>query len=531
MIMKTQNVEEHKLIVLDKRIESFFNGYRQNLVLFSDDAEEIGYLLDRYFADRTLPNMALVRLSAAQTDRRWLIRNFCLSLLTSYFNLAQPLDELINRAQGQLPATIALTKQALGQENVPFSTLLEIINSFITESGKRCLLIVEQFNGLKDIFPAGFDEFSRFIILQRQCMVILTTSHRQESETIISGELNLLFGNFEKINLTESAFSDNYHYLTGLLTPAKPSRFFSAYLIDMVGSNILYYRHFCEDLQRREPEEDTKLLSTLVHDRLFSPRTYFFQKFLKHINVIEATHRTPAITIKILLALAQGYLRKTEIAALNLCDKKSLDTRLLKLCDQGYATSYGTIYKVCDRLFSFWLARVFYYYLTISDPAARYRLWALDLQNNLELYHRAFLSAKLEQITALLMLFRDDTLDINEHSYKLSAVNRTKVLTVPPTDGLNIIVGEGREIMFVGVKETDAKDSDIFTFGSATGAVKSKGVKRFFVSLGTIGDNARLAAKNQKFTSWDLNDLNRLMRIYNLPAIMPETSNASAGSL
>ncbi|MCF6319273.1 MAG: hypothetical protein L3J83_08355 [Proteobacteria bacterium] len=38
-----------KLSILDKRIRSFSEGYRQNIALLGDDKDEISYLLEEYF--------------------------------------------------------------------------------------------------------------------------------------------------------------------------------------------------------------------------------------------------------------------------------------------------------------------------------------------------------------------------------------------------------------------------------------------------------------------------------------------------
>ena len=74
----------------------------------------------------------------------------------------------------------------------------------------------------------------------------------------------------------------------------------------------------------------------------------------------------------------------------------------------------------------------------------------------------------------------------------------------------------------MGIKEKNAQDSDIFSFAEKGNRIKGKGIKKIFVSLGNIPETVRLAAKNHKLISWDINEVNQLLKIYNKPLLPSE---------
>ena len=224
-----------KLALFDKRIDSFVNGYRQNVALFAHDEEEISHLLDDYLGRKTIAATKIARASAAHTDRKMFFKNIIYSLLCD--SPGASLDTIINKAQVKLPNTAAFIKQILQKASIDFLDFTEIVNLFITESGLRCLLIIEQFHKMHELFPCCFDDFSKFIILQRQCMVVLATSSEKESDRIISSELNLLFGNFEKIDLNGELFTENYRHIKNTLALTEPSDLITSFLENILDSN------------------------------------------------------------------------------------------------------------------------------------------------------------------------------------------------------------------------------------------------------------------------------------------------------
>ena len=210
-------------------------------------------------------------------------------------------------------------------------------------------------------------------------------------------------------------------------------------------------------------------------------------------------------------------MRKPEIAALNICDSRSLESRLMKLCEQSFITGNGTIYKIRDRLFGFWITNIFKYYLEICDNRIRFDIYAENLKNSLAVYRSALKKCGVSTMLDLLGSFKDDAITLGKDNYRLCTMAKTKL--VADDNEMKIIVGEGKEIVFMGIKEKNAQDSDLSSFAEKSNRIKGKGIKKIFVSFGNIPETVRLTAKNHKLISWDINDINQLLKIYNKPVI------------
>ncbi|HIE41330.1 MAG TPA: hypothetical protein EYP80_01565 [Candidatus Aenigmarchaeota archaeon] len=224
-----------KLLTLDKRIKHFIEGYRQNIVLLGSDEEEISFLLKDYFQYNKFQELIYIYVNSFYTDAYDFFKRCVTSLLSEYLNRVEELNVLINYANDSLRDTVNFIKNILRKNNISFLDTLEMINKFINETNKRCLFIIEEFLNLETLYSNFFKDFSKFIIFQRKCMIVLTSSNKY-AEKVLSTDLNLLFGNFERIYLDDVEFFSQYNYLKTLVSPLTPSSFFFAFFIDYSGS-------------------------------------------------------------------------------------------------------------------------------------------------------------------------------------------------------------------------------------------------------------------------------------------------------
>lgn len=518
-----------KLSTLNKRIEAFAQGYRQNIALLGDDSDEISYLLENYLQSTKLPEITYLHATTAYTGKREFFNALTFSLLSDYLKKIDTLDNLLNYASPTLKLTTDFIKECLKKENLSFLDILEVINKFINESKRFCVLIIEEFLGLTDLFENFYQDFSRFIILQRNCMIVLTTSHPKEAEKVLSGELNLLFGNFEKIALNENTSLDNFLYLKDKLYPFLPSPFFISFFVTIIGSNLMYYDIIAEIIKRkyRSDSEENSIIFT-IEEALYRKETYFFQKFSKKIEAIKFYFKDFISVQKLLLALSEGYLRKKELASLAIYDSKKFGVRLQKLLDLNYIENLGNIYKIKDPLFSFWLAFIFKLFFTppVLDPSKRRALYRKRIEEEIALFKDEFFKDTLKKLLQLFSSFKNDSLRLGKKKYKLPSIDKAKIISYPQKN-FHLLVGEGKEIIFAGIKEKNIEDNDIFEFIEKGTNVKNKGVKKIFIALDTLPPTARLIAKNNKLIIWDMNEVNRLLSIYNKPIVTCNTSEPS----
>ena len=132
---------------------------------------------------------------------------------------------------------------------------------------------------------------------------------------------------------------------------------------------------------------------------------------------------------------------------------------------------------------------------------------------------------KTKRIIDLIKAFKDDRLMIKKQRVKLPNIKRIRVLSYPGGK-INFLVGEGKEIIFVGIQEDATKDIDIMDYIEKTSAFKNKNIKKIFIALNNFSTSARIIAKKNKLIAWDVNDVNSLLRIYCKPVIINENIGA-----
>ena len=508
---------KYKLLILDKRIKGLLEGYRQNIALLGNDGEEIACLLERYLKENKLEGIIYIHTSTLHVNQEDFLKSVIISLLSEYTGRIDSLDRLITHASVGLENTVDFIKKILKKNEVSFLEVVEVVNKFINETGRKCVLIIEEFLKLDRIFPKYTRDFSKFIILQRNCMVVLASSCSREAEKVLSSGLNLLFGNFEKVNLDERPFLNNYTYLKQQLYPLKPSPFFLSFFVKVIGGNVIYYDLFVDSIKRNYSQYDEEgVIISSIEEVLCLKESYLFQRFMRRIDLIEVQLRDPSAVLKILLSISEGYLRKKELVSLGLCRVKEFEVKLQRLINLNYVESLGNLYRITDPLFSFWLSHVFKLCFSppLLDYKARRSLWRNKMKEEIELFKEEFFKNKLKKILGLLASFKDDSLKLGRNRYRLPSIEKTKVISYPQRS-LHLIIGEGKEVIFMGVKERKASDDDIIEFIEKGGKVKGKGVKKIFVSLQGFSPSARLIAKNNKLTVWDANEVNSLLNIYN----------------
>ncbi|MCF7907679.1 MAG: hypothetical protein K9L86_02240 [Candidatus Omnitrophica bacterium] len=508
-----------KLSVLDKRVSAFSEGYRQNIALLGNDAEETAYLLQNYRELKNHNQFVYIHISTVYAGKKELLKATILSLLSSYADKTDSLDNLIYAVSSVLPLTTENIKNCLKKNSICFLDILEIINAFINESGSRCVFIIEEFLGVVALFENFYSDFSKFIILQQNCMIILAASSERLAQKVLSDELNLLFGNFEIISLSEESFLNSFVYLKNLLPSITPSPFFLSFFANFLGSNCIYYDSLAKSIKDKyQSDNEESAIISILEEFLYRQETYCFQRFIKNIDKLKFIFKDFQPTLKLLTSISQGYMRKKELLALGFCDSKELNSKLQKLIDSNYIVNFGNIYKIRDSLFSFWLSHVFELHslFPLHNPKQRKQFFKEKLKKEISLFKDEFYTDSLKKVLQLFASFKNDTLKLGKTRYSLPTIERTKTISYPQRD-FHFIIGEGKEIIFAGIKGKDADDIDMTDFIEKGANIRGKGVKKIFISLGTLPSATRLIAKNNKIAIWDLQELNKLLHIYNKP--------------
>ncbi len=507
-----------------KRIKSFKEGYRQNIAILDTDRDRISYLLDKYLAPIKEEGTIFIYLDTTYAGSEEIFKNISYALLGEYLNVDKNLDTLINLATDIIPVTTGYIKKVLREKNsIPFLHSLELINKFIKETSRKCILIINEFTRLKEIFLSITPDFPQFIIFQNECMVILVSSQQDEAERLLAEELNLLFGNFERIYLNTSGFLENYSILKTYLAPLNPSPFFLSFFVNILGTNRMYYDIVSKyALANHSEDESTTIINTLLN-ALFCRQSFLFQKFMKNIDYLKDKFKDFPVLLKIILHISRGYIRKKELLSLNICPSKSLNGKLQKLQDANMITPLGNIYRINDELFSFWLSHIFYlyFYPAIFNHNHREKIVKYNIQESISVFRNSFNEDKITRISDFISSFRNDLIKLNTSRLRLPRIERTKIIPYPEKK-LNFLIAEGKEIIFVGIKEDYIDDIDVIEYLEKTSIFSGRNIKKIFITLDNFTSSAKLIGETNRLILWDGNTLNSLLRIYRKPVIIHE---------
>ena len=510
---------------IGKRIESFKEGYRRNIALLGNRSR-IDYIRYKYLST-CFDNEMIIYVNTSYIGGKELFSNIAHSLLSRYLKSHDSLDKMISAASYIIPSTTSFIKKTL-KNGSPISFLkpLELINKFINETSNRCILILDEFTELRRIFKNFHQDFSKFIIFQNKCMIIMTSSSISLAKKMLSSELNFLFGNFEHIDLNENAYIENYFYFKKLLYPIKPTPMFMSFFADIMGENTSYFDIIAKEIKKYYNDDESDCIKKVLKHNILKEESYFFQRFIARVDVIKGKFKNYVVPLEIIMAISNGYMRRKEIASLNITKERDVLPQLNKLSELNYISNNGDVYSIKDVLFSFWLSHVFsyYFYPITMDITARERLFDAKLEETIDIFRDTYLKDATERITDLITTFKDDYLKMRKQRIRLPHIDKTKVFSYPDKR-FNFLVGEGKEIIFIGIKEDTADDNDIIDYIEKTQAFKNKKVKRIFITLNGLSTSARIIAKENRLIAWDVNDINDLLRIYRKPVIINENNS------
>lgn len=520
--MIDRNLHPHEVNLIEKRISGFFDGYRQNIALLGKERDKIMDVLTKCLIAHKNHSTIHICVNASYLDSKEFFKSAAYSILNQYLFRQDMLDALINFAEDILPCTTSYIKKILSEKHVPFLAVVELINKFINESKKKCIWIIDDFTSLKDIFPNFNKPFVQFIILQKKCMIILTSPKIKESEKILGTELNLLFGSFELISLDESTLFHNYLYFGDLLKPLAPPPYIAAFFINLFRSRCLYYQILNREIKNVHTNDCWDDTAFHALERvLYNKNTVLFQKFIDKIELLRARYKDHRLLIKFLLLISEGYTRKSDLMFFSGLDSRKFSTKMQHLIEIDYVQNLGNIYIISDSLFTFWLSVVFKKYISVHilDENKRAFLFKERIREEISLFKEDFYKEKAQRILELFASFKNDTLIIEKQKIRFPSLERIKIIAYPEKS-MNLLVGEGDEIVFAGIKENITNQTDILDFISKTRALKAKNIRKIFISLGDLTPPAKFIAKQNKISLWDINGLNTLLRIYNKPVLL-----------
>ena len=525
------------LDLLNKRATALGKGYRQNIAIIGE--ESIGktcliqHWLSNYYNNYIVP----VYLEADFKTFSEFGRKFTGTLLFSFLKnrqaaLNEDLNALIEKSAAYIPETVKLIKRILSLKNKKspenFSLLLELSESFYQETSKRCIIILDEFHNLENLrIKDMYNLWRKQICLSKNTMYVLISSRKYLAHKIFTGDLNLLFGNFEKIELGAFDNKTAYAIVQEKLKILTASSQLSDIIINFSFSHPFYLNAIAcafKDYLHKEAVSKPGIGSLIssLEDMFIDNWGAFSLRFLRLINKINAEIKDPA-SIRILQQMAKGANCLSKISSLSGKSKKETAAILNQLYHYDFISKNSDIYVLNDKVFGFWLKTIYTHKansFNISTQSLK-EIFRKEIEAHFNLFLYAQNKAVSERVLELFNQFSNELVSVHKKRVRLNRFKEVKLINLGGKQmKKGILARTASSIWITGLKEDKASEEDIRDFASLCKKFKHpKSQKRIFIALGDMEDNANLIAKEEKISAWDASALNTLLDIYDKPRI------------
>jgi hypothetical protein len=529
MIKKNFFDRKFYLDILEKRIKDLKYGYRQNIALIGDEfvgkTSIIFSFLDRFYDN----NFIILYVEARPESLNSFTKRFLATLLYNFLinsnmPLKEDLDFLINKSSKYIPKTAErinsiLTALEKRKKHNIFTELLSLCELINQETGKFCVLILDEFHNLENLGIKNlYNEWSKLLILQKNTMYIIVSSLQFKARTILSKNLSLLFGNFEMVKVEPFDIKTSEGYLDCRLNKPKLNKGLQDFIIHFTGGYPFYLEVMADVLSK--PEQIN--LIDIFEELLFASSGILNQRFSNYLKrFLDTTHSQDYISI--LYLISSGHNKLKDIAHILRKQRKELALRINHLLELDAVTRSGDFLKINDRVFSFWLRFVYQGKVnSLTFDAKNQR--ALFRQNIEGMLKEFLLNAKkpiIERMMELLRLFENEVVQIERKKFRLAHFKEIKPLEFNHRNLQEGLIGRSTDSLWIiAFKQDLITEDDITVFAKECKKYRYKLQRKIIVAFQDIDANARLKALEEKIWMWDVNNLNQILDLFSKPRVI-----------
>ena len=529
---------EEVLATLQKRASAMRSGYRQNLALAGPMLAGKSSIL-RHFLKNTI-DTDITPLYVEMSDASFPVftMRFMATLLYQHLKakggeVESDFDGLKEMCAKDLPKTVsqigeicALLKKRKYDD--AYETLLDLTSVFKSETGKNCIVILDEFHNLANFgLKKPFQTFGKFIMVQKSTMYIVSSSQKTLLRDILSKKLSLLFGNFEIIEVNGFDTPTALSFLADKLKETHVSENVKNYVIGLSQGNPFYIetitKEFLSVKKSKENPSDRECLLAALAKLLYESNGILGQYFMNNMNFF-LEKKTRKHFIPVLTALAKGNCTLKAIRKNLGRSDKDLGKKLSDLEHMDLIERNGVFSRIQDKLFEFWLKYVYSIKANsvVDDMDVRYLEFMSLIEKDLDRYAEHAAKSTADIITELFLAFNGEKVRINMHEKKLarfSAVAAEKA----ENGALRITAGTDRKHKWL-IHMNDSFTCDERTVSSLAAlkadSAGNKFVRKIIIPLKGIEHNAFLSAKENNIWVWSAGQINELLRLYGKPELL-----------
>ena len=516
--------------ILEKRVSSLKEGYRQNIAIIGEENVGKTSIVSKFLAGFYDPRIITVFLEVWPESLNGFVNRFICALLYNFLiNSGLPLKEdrdyLLSKSCRYIPKTCEkinfllneLSKRKKINIITELFSLPELINQ---ETGKFTVIFLDEFHNLENIGIKNlYREWGKLLILQKNTLYAITSSRIFKAKAILSKQLSLLFGNFEVITVEPFDIHTSGSYLDQRMPVLKLNSGLKDFIINFTGGYPLYLELIADALSKTDISVD---LPGILQDLLFNTSGILNQRFS---NYIKRFLDQPANNdyISILYLIARGENRIKDIAHILHKQKKELSARINYLLESDAISRSGDFLKVTDRLFAYWICFVY---------QEKMHCVSFDANNQKEKFRDNILGLIREfsmqsgkpltnRVSELLALFEDDLMQIERKKVRLNHFREIKPLVFNHRFLKDGLLGRSSDALWImAIKPEALTEQDITEFAKECKRYHHKSQRKIIVTLKEVDPNARLRALEEKIWTWDLSSLNQILDLFSKPRVI-----------
>lgn len=514
----------HILTLLSKRVNGLEDGYRQNIAIIGPELLGKSSILCHFLSTLGNPKIIPLYLKLDIEPFNYFVHKFIRVLLYHFLtrnNLAvgQDLDSLLKVSQQYIPKTakaIGRIEEYLKREelNAAYQLLLDLTAIIREESGKFCLVVLDEFHLLAN-FPLKepFSNLADKIMVQKDTMYIIASSQQTFAKRILSQKLSLLFGNFETLELKPFDFKSSAQFLKQRLENVKIPLILEKFLAAFTNGHPFYLNILTAKLKELVKEKNlTEISPSLIAEAidfvLFNSQGILNQYFTNRLKDFQDCATA-------LVAIANNNISK-EVAKYNGFSPRIYSRRLDRLIEGGIISKNGSFLEFNDHMLGFWLKSVYQrkHLSLTTDVALESKGFRVEIERMILEFTSDSQRSYIERMQELFELFSNEVVEIGQRRHRLPSFSKIYPLVEEENKEYFIAAQDNNRCWIAAISGEGLSEEEVTTFIQIIKKNGCKNKKKILIALEGMDINARLLAKQEKIWTWDLDSVNLLLKFY-----------------
>ncbi len=528
------------LNLLKRRVVDLKEGYRQNIAFLGLPYVGKSTILHHFVINLDDPDVTVIYLDLENKDFRYFFSKFIGSLLYNYSKnkqlpLYDDINLLLTSTEKFIPQTVQVIRKLqadLIKDKTAdlFQGLLVLPEIFTNETGKFCVLILDEFQNLEDFGIANaFQDLGKKIMTQKKCFYILSSSFPSLAKKIVSEKLSLLFGNFEVVDVEAFDLQTSQEFIEYSLKEKRIGIQLRSFITDFTGGHPLYLNLICQELKNlsaihNQSEVYMPIVTQAIENTIFDRWGVVSRHFELVVSDLCSGKGNRMIS-SIFISLANGKHKIEEIVADLSIPRTQIHQKILRLLEQGIIVKNGNFYYFKDKLLKFWIKYVYQKRLRDVElsPDKQRKQFKEEFNKLIESFKLSSRKDFSSRIVELLHCFDNESFDLNGRRYKLPIFRSFEPIKIKSDNGLcfDVIKASTQDtIWFVVTKKDNFVETDINFVLSELKKIGQKPERCLLVCLSDLDVNARLKALQERFWIWNEGELNTLLTLFDQPFIV-----------